>query len=100
MTTGGGGSRIGIRLKDREAFGGFCEVLTEDGVPFSHAGFLTVILTTTQFDRLPPLSQEQIDLFKAKGLVELFPVTRGAKRPPLPTRGEAEELMRKFTPPR
>jgi len=89
-------STVGLKVKDRQAFGVFCAALSEDRVTFTHAGFYTVLLTQVQLEELPAHSHKLFEKLKRKQLIELFPVTSLGKRPPLPTPEEAERLLRKF----
>jgi len=90
-------STIGVKVKDREAFGIFCATLGEDHVTFTHAGFHTVFLPQAQLEKLPAHSHKLFEKLKRKQLIELFTVTSLGKRPPLPTPLEAEKLLLKFT---
>ena len=90
-------STIGLKIKDREAFGTFCATLSEDHIAFTHAGFYTILLSQAQLEELPGQSHKMLEKLKHKKLIELFPVTSIGKRPPLPSPQEAEKLLRKFT---
>jgi hypothetical protein len=90
-------STVGLRIKDRQAFGAFCAALSEDHITFTHAGFYTVLLSQPQLEELPAQSHKIFEKLRRKHLIELFPITSLGKRPPLPTPEEAERLLRKLT---
>ena len=85
-----------MKVRDREAFGRLCVSLTEDQVPFTHTGFLTIVLTKGDLDRLPAESRRLFEKFSASGLIEVLPAAAGGKRV-LPTVEKAKELLRKYT---
>jgi len=86
--------RIGVKFKDGDAFGDLCVALTEDSVPFSYAGFLTVVIGQKEIEQLTTNTEsgKLFKKFKANGVIEIFPITSTGKRA-LPTREEAEKLL-------
>ena len=88
--------RLGVRFKDREAFGNFCVSLAADGVSFELAGFQTVILTQTQIDQLPRASLQYYQACREDGRIEdVAPVSATGTRY-LPTAEETERLLREL----
>lgn len=87
----GGKGRLAVKFQERTAFGKFCLALSEDDVPFTLAGFQTVVLAEKDFQGLP----QRLRQFVADS-ASVGPARRGEKRPPLPTPRETQELLRKF----
>ena len=88
--------RLNVKFKGRKDFGTFCMALHNDGVPFSLAGFQTLVIAQAQLEHLPPESNKLFVALRESGLVEVYPTSSiGTRR--LPTRDEAEDLLSKFT---
>jgi hypothetical protein len=83
--------RLAVKFQERAALGKFCLALYEEDVPFTLAGFKTVVLAEKDFRALSPRLQKIISDF---GTVN--PTRRGEKHAPLPTREETQDLLRKF----
>lgn len=89
--------RIALRFKGREDFGEMCMVLQTQGISFSHAGFGTIILHTTQRRQIPEDIETKLDDLKKSGLLEEYIVkSSGGKRRRLPTTEETEEKLKEF----
>jgi hypothetical protein len=88
--------KLTLTFKDQHSFGTFCVALKSDHVPFSLAGFHTVVLAQPQLEKLPAHSHELLEKAKAGSLVDISPVTTGGQRPPFATPAQAKALLRKF----
>lgn len=85
-----------LRFTDRDAFGRFCVALRDDRELFALAGFQTIVLSLPTVKRLQDKSKKLLEEFLAQGLVEVSPTpSRGRRR--LPSRQQAEALLKKFT---
>lgn len=83
--------KLAVKFQERAVLGKFCLALSDDDIPFTLAGFRTVVLAEKDFRLLPErLRQLAIDS------ASVAPARRGEKRPPLPTPEETRELLRKF----
>ena len=86
--------RFAVKFTERETFGRFCHALSADEIPFTLAGFQTVVLAEGVLKKLPP----SVRPFVADtGAVKIEPVGRGKERSPLPTPEQTQDLLRKFT---
>lgn len=88
-------SKIGLRFLDKEQFGQFCVALAEDGVPFTLAGFQTVVLPAAQVNKLPNGPQKILKEAESSHRVRRFPFLRG-KGPRLISQERTEELLWQF----
>ena len=83
-----------LQFKDREAFGNFCLVLTEAGVPFSLAGYQTVVLTqTADMKQLRGRLRSFLNKCMTNNLVEIRPATSVRKRRRLRTPEESSRIF-------
>ena len=88
-------ARVGLRFSDKEQFGQFCVALAENGVPFTLAGFQTVVLPTVQVNKLPNGPQKILKEAESAHRVKRVPFLRG-KGPALVSQKRAEELLWQF----
>lgn len=88
--------KLGVRFKDREAFGNFCVTLAADRITFELAGFQTVILTRIQLDRLPLASLQFYRACKEDGRIEGVAPVSATRTRHLPTPEETERLLREL----
>ena len=83
-----------LQFKDREAFGNFCLVLTEAGVPFSLAGHQTVVLTqTAEVKQLRGRPRAFLNKCMTNNLVEIRPATSVRERRRLRTPEESSRIF-------
>jgi len=88
------GHSLTLQFKDREAFGNFCLVLTEAGVPFSLAGHQTVVLTqTAEVKQLRGRPRSFLNKCVTNNLVEIRPAASGRKRRRLLTPEESSRIF-------
>ena len=87
--------KIGLRFSDTEQFGRFCVALREDGVPFTLAGFQTVVLPAAEVNKLPNDPQKILKDAAAHHRVKRIPFLRG-KGPRLISQERTEELLWQF----
>jgi hypothetical protein len=82
-----------LKFKDRDAFGHFCVRLAEERVPFSLAGFQTVVLIgTTQVSDIPERLRGLFNTFQDMGHFNILPrVSKGRRK--LPTPAEADKIL-------
>lgn len=88
-------SRVSLKFKRPQEFAQFCMTLTEDDVPFTHAGCQTIVLAKNQIDNLAAESLRLFKKFQADKLFELSPTTSVGKRS-LVRGKDAENLLKRF----
>lgn len=89
-----GGSMVGITIKNRRAFGEFCQALNDHHVSFSLAGSQTISLSKS-----PKQLPQEIQRFLYKLETDSSAVVHEAapeRRRHIPTREEAEETLRQL----
>lgn len=93
---GGTVARSGVVIKftDKSAFGEFCMALADDGMPFTLAGFQTVVVHK-RLEELSISSRAVFEKHVSSKTAELLPVVPRGKRH-LPTTEEAQRLFREF----
>ena len=88
-------SRVAVRFKHGEDYGEFCVTLRQDHVPFSYAGFKTILLAREKFSALPRHTLRLYNNLKTNGLLEILKKP-DEPRPPL-TPDEAEKVLQDIT---
>ena len=99
MDATSGARRIGVKFLDRDDFGRACEILTENAIRFSHRGFLTIVLSESDFVQLVGEPRRFLEKLRADHLIDEFPIIAGSKPPALLSRQQAKEALRKFAKP-
>jgi hypothetical protein len=90
-----GWQRIGVRFKNPKDFGEIAAALSNAAVPFSHAGFLTLVFSQAQFVLIPDPLRDSLQEMMSNQLVELFSVASTGKRA-LVTPIKAKQLLKKL----
>ena len=87
---------VSLRFRERKEFGNFCMALTDGHVPFSHAGFKTVVIAQSRLERLPAQPRKLFKEFKSKGYVEVS-ITPSVRKRIVVTAEEARKRLKEVT---
>jgi len=85
-------ARVSLRFRRPQEFGTFCEALTEDEVPFIHAGFRTIVLASSQIGHLPAESRRLFEKFQADGSFEQYATSSAGRRTTV-SKTEADKVL-------
>jgi len=87
-------SELVIKFTDKSAFGEFCKALADDHIPFTLAGFQTIVVHK-RLEELSSSSRAVFEKHASSKTAELLPAMPRGKRH-LPTTEEAKRLFREF----